>query len=197
MPTLFVLAGPNGSGKSSIYEKMKDDLPGEFVNADMIEAGLPAGGSKQQRQMQAGRATVTRVRQLIQARQDFVFETTLSSAHSIRVMKEAKDQGYDIGLVFVILNDPILNIKRVRWRVLTGGHEIPDRDVLRRYEASLSRLPKALMLANQAVIIDNSAKKPVRLMEIADRLFMKVRIDRKNELHLRLSELVRPTMRKL
>jgi predicted ABC-type ATPase len=103
MPTLTVLAGPNGSGKSSIYEKMKDDLPGEFVNAGMIEAGLPAGGSKQERQMQAGRATVTRVWQLIQARQDFVFETTLSSAHSIRVMEEAKHQGYDIGLVFVIL----------------------------------------------------------------------------------------------
>jgi predicted ABC-type ATPase len=67
---------------------------------------------------------------------------------------------------------------------------------VRRYEASLSRLPKALMLANQAVIIDNSAKKPVRLMEIADRRFMKVNIDRRNEMHLRLIELVRPSMRK-
>ncbi|MGO7674886.1 zeta toxin family protein [Rhizobium ruizarguesonis] len=195
MPYLTILAGPNGSGKSSIYEAMKADLPGEFVNADLVEAALPPGLSKGLREMRAGRAVVARIRELLKERQDFVFETTLSSNHAINLIHEAKEQGYRVGLIYVVLDHPRRNIDRVRFRAQTGGHDIPDRDILRRYEISLARLRTALTLANEAVIIDNSRKVPRRLFEIANRNIISQNIGR-SDLHLKLAYIVSQSIRK-
>ncbi|MDT4853339.1 Zeta toxin [compost metagenome] len=163
-PLCTILAGPNGSGKSSIYAKMKP--PGEFVNADLIEAALEGDLSKGERQVKAGRAAITRVRELIETRTDFVFETTLSSHHSIKVIEDAIDHGFEVGLLFVALDHPQRNVERVRFRVADGGHNIPAPDIIRRYTASFSNLGRALKLVHSAAIIDNSDKIPEVVFEI-------------------------------
>ncbi len=166
-PLCTILAGPNGSGKSSIYAKMKP--PGEFVNADLIEAALEGDLSKGARQVKAGRAAITRVRELIETKTDFVFETTLSSHHSIKVIEDAIDHGFEVGLLFVALDHPQRSVERVQFRVADGGHNIPSKDIIRRYTASFSNLSHALRLVHSAAIIDNSDKIPEVVFEIENR----------------------------
>ncbi|UXT53268.1 hypothetical protein FY136_28825 (plasmid) [Agrobacterium tumefaciens] len=190
-PSLTVLAGPNGSGKSSIYEKLQP--VGEFVNADVIEAALPPGLSKAERQVQAGRIAVTRISKLLADRIDFTFETTLSSRHAISTIEKAKDQGFGITLIYVVLDHPQRNIDRVRFRVASGGHDIPADAITRRYEAGFSNLDRALRLSDAAAIIDNSAREPHIVFEIEKRKIVSERIS--TDLHRRLEAIVRRTTR--
>ncbi|MBP2563317.1 putative ABC-type ATPase [Neorhizobium galegae] len=187
-PQCTILAGPNGSGKSSIYAKMKP--PGEFVNADVIEAALEGDFSKGERQIKAGRVAVTRVRELIDTKADFVFETTLSSHHSIKVIEDAIKNGFEVGLLFVALDDPLLNVKRVGFRVADGGHHIPSPDILRRYRASFLNLSRALSLVHSAAIIDNSGRIPEIVFEIENK---KIVYDRSRdiEFHRTLRSLIK------
>ena len=67
--------------------------------------------------------------------------------------------------MFIGLEHPALNAERVAARVATGGHDVPLVDIERRFERSIKNLPKALLLAKQADILDNSdAVDPFRLV---------------------------------
>ena len=99
-PYCTIIAGPNGSGKSSVYEKLRP--VGEFVNADVIAATLPQHLSDRERRMRAGRIVVTLLRELTAKKRDFVFETTLSSKHSLDVMRNAREAGFEVGIIFAV-----------------------------------------------------------------------------------------------
>lgn len=163
MPECTILAGPNGSGKSSIYRKLKP--PGDFINADEIAKLLPEAMEQGPRRVRAGRLAVEKIDSVIASGSDFCFETTLSSKHALKVMRRARDAGFNVGLVYVILATPQQNVERVRFRVKDGGHDIPERDILRRYDASLKHLPAALRMAHEYVIIDNSEAEPIFMFE--------------------------------
>ena len=157
-PFCTILAGPNGSGKSSIYEKLQP--PGKFVNADEIAKALPADLEGSARQVKAGRLAIDRINKLIDAKEDFTFETTLSSQHSLGVMERAKAAGFHVSILFVALDKPERNVERVQFRVADGGHDIPTDTIIRRYEASFRNLSKALQIVDEGVLIDNSKKFP-------------------------------------
>lgn len=76
-PTCIILSGPNGSGKSSAYAKLQ--LDGAWVNADEIAKQLTGSRDGRAAAMAAGRAALMKIREMIETRQSFVFETTLSS----------------------------------------------------------------------------------------------------------------------
>lgn len=79
-------------------------------------------------------------------------------------MRDAKQAGYRTLLIYVALADPELHIERVRLRVSQGGHDIPDSDIRRRYARSLSRAPKAIRLAEETLVLDNSGLQPERVL---------------------------------
>ncbi|WP_156392535.1 zeta toxin family protein [Rhizobium sp. Root482] len=81
MPELscILLAGPNGSGKSSAFAKL--DLEGVWINADEIAKAIPSDHDGRSTDMQAGKAALLKIAEMIEARQSFIFETTLSSMH--------------------------------------------------------------------------------------------------------------------
>lgn len=157
-PCLTVFAGPNGAGKSTIYEIVKP--LGRFINADEIEAALPSHLAKADREKAAARSALEAVRLELDSKRDFVIETTLAGNWPIRLMQEAKAAGYHIDFVFICLDSPYRSAARVEWRVGMGGHDIPLDTILRRYPRSLANLPRAVKLADEAAIIDNSAKVP-------------------------------------
>jgi hypothetical protein len=70
------LAGANGSGKSSLFAALKP--PGVFINADVIARRL-APSYPEQASFAAGKVVLRELTAAIEARQDFVYETTLSS----------------------------------------------------------------------------------------------------------------------
>ena len=152
-PVCTVVAGPNGSGKSTLIPYLNP--PGELVNADeiarLIDPDHPEAAS-----VSAGRAVLGRLDELIEQRQSFHWETTLSSQQGLHLMARARQAGFETNLVFVVLDDPALNLARVRSRVAAGGHDIPQNAILRRYEKAFALLPSAIGLADSFIIYDNT-----------------------------------------
>jgi predicted ABC-type ATPase len=163
-----ILGGTNGSGKSTIYEEaVRPQIEGEFVNADILARRI-SPNAPESASLRAGRQVVARLRDLITARQSFVHETTLSSRQSLQVMKQARDAGYQIGLIFVVLHSVELNVLRVQERVRMGGHSIPEKDIRRRYDRALANLPEAIKIAHHVAVYDNSSISHIKLIEISN-----------------------------
>jgi predicted ABC-type ATPase len=59
-------------------------------------------------------------------------------------------------LIYIGLDNPNLNVKRVADRVELGGHDVPRADILRRYERSLANLSKAAKIIDRLILYDNS-----------------------------------------
>jgi predicted ABC-type ATPase len=105
----------------------------------------------------AGREILSRWEQLLERRVSFAVETTLAGIGPIGRMRAAREVGYHLTIYFVALTTPDLCVERVRQRVLSGGHHIPERDLRRRYERSMQNAPVALRLANRGLLLDNGA----------------------------------------
>ncbi len=138
MPHLVIIAGPNGAGKSTAAPALlKDALHMDnFVNADVIAQGLCAY-QPEKAAIQAGRIMLNRIHTLADDKSDFAFETTLASKSFATWIPNLKKQGYQFHLVFLWLKTVDLAIFRVRERVKTGGHSVPEETIRRRYLAGL------------------------------------------------------------
>jgi len=186
-PACTIIGGPNGSGKSTIYDRLA--LPGKFVNADVIARGLnperPEAAS-----LLAGKRTLAELARVLEAWENFVYETTLSSHQSIELMRVAGIGGYEMGLVFVALNSADLNVQRVAERVSRGGHDIPEDVIRRRYETALRRLPEAIRLADGSMVFDNSLSSgPRLLLRVQGSSIEENHLDEVDIFHCRLAEL--------
>lgn len=94
---------------------------------------MPAADNRST-EIQAGRAALVKIHEMIDTRQSFIFETTLSSNQSLRMMRAAKAAGFKVGLYYVALDSVETNVERVRQRVLKGGHDIPEENIRRRHD---------------------------------------------------------------
>lgn len=138
MKRLFIIAGCNGAGKTTASYTILPDILNcnEFVNADEIARGLsPFNPDKSS--FQAGRLMLKRIKELMKAGNDFAFETTLATKSYKNFVVEAKENGYEVTLLFFFLESPEMAIKRVKIRVEEGGHNIPENVIKRRYENGL------------------------------------------------------------
>jgi predicted ABC-type ATPase len=163
MPTLLLIGGPNGAGKTTSASHIVPDVlrGGEFVNADVIAAGL-SSLNPMEVSFEAGRMMLRRIQELIALGNDLAFETTFASRSLVNVIRNAKDYGYSIALVYLWLSSPGLAIERVANRVRHGGHDIPDDVITRRYHRGLSNLVHMyLPLADDWQVYDNSGRTPV------------------------------------
>lgn len=134
MPALYIIAGPNGAGKTTASNTLLPEVLqcDEFVNADEIAKGL-SPFNPESVAIEAGRIMLTRIRQLISEKKTFAFETTLATRSYISLVKEARELGYEIELVFFYLENVEACIERVKIRVSEGGHNIPEETIKRRY----------------------------------------------------------------
>ena len=136
-----------------------------FLNPDDIAVDLsPANPEKAA--FAAGRQVIERTREYLQAGISFALETTLSSKQNLAMLRMARESGFQVRLIYVALDDPNHNIRRVKERVASGGHNVPDEDVRRRYGRSLANAPEALRLAHEAVVYDNSGLQHKKILEV-------------------------------
>jgi predicted ABC-type ATPase len=157
-PQVLVIGGPNGAGKTTSSRRVFGELLGmsEFVNADVIAAGLSAFDPDSVA-LTAGRIMLSRLRQLAEARANFAFETTLATRTFAPWIAELRATGYESNVLYVWLRSPSLAIERVRSRVLKGGHHVPDETVRRRYYRSLHNLVHLYIpIADRYTVTDNS-----------------------------------------
>lgn len=155
---LVVIAGPNGAGKTTLAPFLLRDKLGllEYVNADPIALGL-SGFDPGSVALQAGRVMLTRLHDLAEQRKIFAFETMLAAKHYARWIKKLRNDGYALQLMFLWLQSPELAVQRVRERVNTGGHNVPEQVIRRRYAAGLRNFSKLYQpLANTWAVYDNS-----------------------------------------
>lgn len=157
-PQLWVFAGPNGAGKSTLIRRQKfpDWMP--VVNADDIAAKLrqeQIGVEEAAIIAQAGRIALKQRNALLAERRSFVIETTLTGHSELHLMQAAKARGYKVNLVYVKIASPEQSNSRVCTRVATGGHDVPEADIFRRFARSLENLPKAIAISDRVRILDN------------------------------------------
>lgn len=161
MPRVIILAGPNGAGKTTFA---KEFLPNEaacvqFVNADLIAAGL-SPFAPETADIAAGRAMLRRLDELVSLREDFALETTLSGKWLLHRVLQWRGVGYKVELYYLRLDSPEIALSRIANRVKSGGHNVPEPTVRRRYARGAQMLDQYKEAANQWMIYNNSDSKP-------------------------------------
>lgn len=138
MPNIYIIAGANGSGKTTLANTLLPEflLCSEFVNADLIAAGL-SPFNPDSMAMQAGRLMLNRIENLAKAKKDFAFETTLSTRSYAPQIKQWIEAGFAVHLIFLWVRDEEISIARVKKRVEMGGHNIPEAIIRRRYKRGI------------------------------------------------------------
>lgn len=158
MPNLYVISGCNGAGKTTASYSVLPDMLNcrEFVNADEIAKGL-SPFQPEKVAIEAGRIMLGRIKDLIIQDVDFAFETTLAARSYVQIIRRAKTKGYFVTLIYFWLNSPELAVERVKSRVISGGHDIAEDVIHRRYWAGIDNLSKLyLPICDYWLIIDNS-----------------------------------------
>ena len=137
----------------------------EFVNADEIARGL-SPFQPEKAMFEAGRIMLLRIHDLLKDGINFAFETTLATKIYKGKIEEARKKGYKITLLFFWLQNVELAKERVKIRVSEGGHNIPNDIIIRRYYRGIINLFDIyLNLADETMIFDNSAGKPILVAE--------------------------------
>lgn len=154
-PMVLVLAGPNGSGKSTItqfFEKI-----GVYTNADDVVLATGMDNKAAAEFVDAKRYYS------IELREDFSFETVLSSKYKLEILEKAKKEGYFIKCIFVLTVNPYINIARVEARVASGGHDVDKEKIISRYYKSLNNIKNLLEICDILHVYDNTIE-PIRII---------------------------------
>ena len=141
MPRFYIISGPNGSGKTTASYGVLPELLDcvEFVNSDEFAKHL-APFAPESAYITASRLMLKKVQYLFDRREDFCIETTLATRALIKMVRSAQAQGYYCTVLYFWLNSPDIAIERVAKRVATGGHDIPEETIRRRYIMGLNYL---------------------------------------------------------
>src|SRR5688572_19331757 len=97
-------------------------------------------------------------RQLLEKGETFTFETVLSHPSKIDFLKQSFSAGYKNYLYFICTVDPAINIERVRQRIASGGHAVPEDKIEKRYYESLEVLEQIIPLCYRVYFFDNSTE---------------------------------------
>ena len=159
MPELYLFGGPNGAGKTTIALEILPILGcNQFLNADAIARAL-SPFDVDTVAFQAGVLMMKRLRRIAQNGEDFASESTLAARAWVPFIKECKARGYRFNLIYVWLPSAEMAIERVKARVLSGGHDIPEATIRRRYEAGRKNFVELYApLADRWIAFDNSGE---------------------------------------
>lgn len=131
-----------------------------FVNADLIAGGL-SPLKPELAAIAAARIVLREIDRLASERADFAFETRLSGRTYVRRMEAWKRAGYRIEIVYLRLGSVDLALRRIEVRVRQGGHDVPKRDVLRRFDRGWGNFVKIYQpMAESWAVYDNSGASP-------------------------------------
>lgn len=132
---LYIIAGANGSGKSTLASELLPDKHLEFLNADDIAKAICPKNIESVK-IKAGKIVLKKLDELLNKRNSFAIETTLSGKNHIKTIQKAKELGYKTVLIYSYLDSPEFCENRIKIRVLSGGHNIPKEDIIRRFYRS-------------------------------------------------------------
>ncbi len=165
-PRLWIVTGPNGSGESTLYDATDIEGFGRsvwIINPDLLSARLHV--QENLSLAEANGEALNRIQAWlsasIPAHQTVGVETVLSTTKYRVLVEQAKARGFEVRLLYVMLRTADLNVERVRLRVATGGHGVPEDNIRERRGRSFQQPPWFLNHADVALIYDNSGASPV------------------------------------
>jgi len=166
MPTCWILAGPNGAGKTTFALKYLPNVGcTNFVNADLIAAGL-SPLQPERETIAASRILLKEIKAYIAEGESFAFETTLSGRGYLKLINQLKSNDWRVELIYLALPDIEMSKSRVAERVLHGGHNIPIKDIERRYPKSLSNLLNLFSpIVDRCYCYMNESKQPILIFQ--------------------------------
>lgn len=150
MKLYTIIGGVNGAGKSSLTGVLKTERSdlGKIIDVDKLS--LQYGSF-----IEGGRAAIQMQENFIREGISFTQETTLSGQRPLRMIREAKEAGYFVRLFYVGISSVQEALRRIENRVSKGGHNIPEEDVVRRFNERNAALAKVLDYVDEAVLYDN------------------------------------------
>ena len=96
---------------------------------------------------------------MIQSDSSFSFESVFSHDSKIKEIEIAKKVNFRIYFYFISTSDPLINFQRIKNRVETGGHDVPNEKINDRYYRTMNNLYTAFKLSDRAYMFDNTSEK--------------------------------------
>jgi predicted ABC-type ATPase len=131
---VYIVGGPNGAGKTTFVKQFLPNYVNvrNFVNADDIAGGLsPLDSSSMP--ITSGKLMLKMIDKYMKKGEPFGFESTLAGQKWMRMIQGLKKAEYQVYIFFLDLPSADLAVSRVKYRVETGGHGIPEDTIRRRY----------------------------------------------------------------
>jgi predicted ABC-type ATPase len=170
-PALWIIGGPNGVGKTTYAMRHIAAVSGslEFLNQDEIARGLyPLSPTSDKALAEAGRVSVRRRAELFRRGISFSLESPLSGRSYLRTIDQAKAAGYRVCLLYFFVHQVEDSIRRVARRVESGGHNVPEETIRRRFPRSLSNFADYAARSNHWVLFDNQGANPMAVADFRD-----------------------------
>ncbi len=149
--------GTNGAGKSTLRSFNQDSVQ-IVIDSDHIAMQMNPDNPRLA-DIEAGRKAIELFKFAIKNNISFSMESTLSGKSILQRMEVAKRNFYT-RLNYVGVDDPKINIARVKARVKAGGHFIDEETIKKRYQISQENLIQAILLNDETFIYDNSSDSP-------------------------------------
>jgi predicted ABC-type ATPase len=96
---------------------------------------------------------------MIQSDSSFSFESVFSHESKIKEIEIAKKANFIIYFYFISTSDPLINSQRIKNRVETGGHDVPNEKINERYYRTMNNLFTAFKLSDRAYLFDNTSER--------------------------------------
>jgi len=125
-PSVYIIAGPNGAGKTTFAREFLPNYADckNFINTDLIAQGV-SPFSPEDVAFRAGRLMIEEINSYVKRGASFGFETTLSGRSYLNLIRGLTRRRYDVHFFFLWIPTVALALRRVRARVLEGGHDVP------------------------------------------------------------------------
>lgn len=158
---LIVVAGPNGSGKSTLAYEYLIDHPAIYLGVDEMAFNIAPHDPTSAR-LSAGREYFRALDEALKTDDSIMIESTLSGQGMHRTLKRTKAAGLHSTIVMIFLDQVGMSLARVRQRARKGGHDIADKDVIRRFSRSVRNFwNEYRFLADEWLLVYNSGREPV------------------------------------
>jgi predicted ABC-type ATPase len=131
----------------------------DYINADEIKKNLKCSD------IEAAKLAEKQREEHLEKMEDFCFETVMSTERNLNLLLRAKEKGYFIRCYYILTVDPVINVYRIKSRVASGGHDVPEDKILKRYERALALVGDVVAVSDICHIYDNSEEKPFRIFK--------------------------------
>ena len=176
MPRLTIFAGINGAGKTTLYNFLADgklmDEMGKRVCPDEILQDFKGDWRDDADLYKSSRIALKNIKENIEKKSSFNWETTLISATILRYIKQAKEQGFLITVNFIGVGALQQSLERIKMRIKKGGHGVDKHLVEKRFQRQFDNFRQVFDVADGIVFYDNEETMRVVGTFLKDKLYI-------------------------